>query len=275
MTQQASGSSGASRASSRRCGFMAEMRPDELDVVLRAAPIAYVPLGTFEHHGWHLPICFDGLKAAALCQRAAQQTGGVVLPTYYYGTGGGHVGYKWTLILSEPMVRPLIEATLDHLARQGFKVFVLLTGHYPHEQTDMVRALAAEAQQRHPQSRFIGLCEPDVSTPDAGDRTALDHAAKYETSIAMALNPDWVRLDWLTPGRSPEQVTIATTPQGTASTHDPQHPLYAIHGQDPRTTASLELGQRLVEEIVGRLSTMVAEKLAEVPGAGQAGQAGI
>ena len=243
-------------------GRMEEMTPDELERVLAEAPIAFVSVGTFEHHGWHLPVCFDGIKAHALCERVAQRTGGTVLPTFFYGTGGGHVGYKWTLMLPEAQVAPLIEATLDHLARQGFKVVVLLTGHYPQEQVDMVHRLAQEAQQRHPQVKFIGLTEPEITTPQPGDAYGGDHAAKYETSLAMALYPDLVRLDYLTAGRDPAQVTLPDTPRKDASTHDPTHPLYAIHGQDPRTAASKELGNKLVAEIVSRLATKVERALA-------------
>ncbi len=136
------------------------------------APVAFVPLGTFEHHGWHLPVCFDGIKAHALCERVAQRTGGAVLPTFFYGTGGGHVGYKWTLILPEKQITPILEATLDHLAAQGFKVVVVLTGHYPKEQVDMAHRLAQEAQARHPKVRFLGLTEPEITTPQPGDRGA-------------------------------------------------------------------------------------------------------
>jgi creatinine amidohydrolase len=220
-----------------------------------------VPVGTIEHHGWHLPVCFDAIKAHALCERVAERTGGTVLPTFYYGTGGGHVGYKWTLMLPEPHITPLIEATLDHLARQGFKVVVLLTGHYPKEQVDMVHRLAQDAQGRHPRVRFIGLTEPEITTPQAGDRYGGDHAAKYETSIAMALSPAWVHLDQLTAGREPGRVTLPETPRSEASTHDPTHPLYAIHGQDPRTTASGEFGEKLVSEIVSRLAAQVEDAL--------------
>jgi creatinine amidohydrolase len=161
-----------------------------------------------------------------------------VLPTFFYGTGGGHVGYKWTLILPEKQIVPILEATLDHLANQGFKVVVILTGHYPKEQVDRAHRLAQEAQNRHPKVRFIGLTEPEVTTAQPGDPASGDHAAKYETSIALALNPAWVRMDALTPGRDPQKVTLPTTPRKDASTHDPKHPLYAIHGQDPRTAAS-------------------------------------
>jgi len=238
-------------------GRMEEMTPDELETVLAEAPVAFVPVGTFEHHGWHLPVCFDGIKAHALCERVAQRTGGAVLPTFFYGTGGGHVGYKWTLILPEAQIVPLIESMLDHLACQGFKVVVLLTGHYAGEQVAMVRRLAQEAQGRHPQVRFIGLTEPEVTTAEPGDRAAGDHAAKYETSIALALNPNWVHLDHLTAGRDPAQVTLPDTPRKDAPTHDPTHALYAIHGQDPRAKASKELGEKLVAEIVSRLAGKV------------------
>jgi creatinine amidohydrolase/Fe(II)-dependent formamide hydrolase-like protein len=122
---------------------------------------------------------------------------------------------------------------------------------------EMVHRLARQAQERHPRVRFIGLTEPEVTTPLKGDAYGGDHAAKYETSIALALNRDWVRLDRLVAGRKLEQVTLPDTPRGGASTHDPTHPLYAIHGQDPRTAASSELGQKLVEEIVSRLAAKV------------------
>ena len=36
-------------------------RPDDLEAALAAAPVAYVPLGTYEHHGWLLPVGFDGI----------------------------------------------------------------------------------------------------------------------------------------------------------------------------------------------------------------------
>jgi creatinine amidohydrolase len=235
--------------------------PDELQATVEKAPVAYVPLGTYEHHGWHLPVGFDGIKAHALCRRAAEQTGGVVLPAFFYGTGGGHRGYAWTLIPDEGLVRPLIATTLDHLVSFGFRVIVLLTGHYAGEQVRMVHALAAEASARHPDSRFIGLTEPEITTALPGDSYPGDHAAKYETSIALALDPGWVRLERLTSGRDPATVTLPETPRHDGRQYDPADPLYAIWGDDPRTTASAEIGRGLVEEITRRLVERVAQAL--------------
>jgi creatinine amidohydrolase len=237
--------------------------PDDLEAAVQQSPVAYVPLGTYEHHGWHLPVGFDGIKAHALCLGAAERTGGVVLPTFYYGTGGGHVGYKWTVIPDEPLVRPPIAATLDHLARFGFRVVVLLTGHYAGEQVRMVHALAGEAAGRHPTARFIGLTEPEITTALPGDSYPGDHAAKYETSIALALAPAWVRLERLTPGRDPARVTLAETPRREGRQYDPADPLYAIWGDDPGVTASAEIGRGLVDEITRRLVEQVMQALQE------------
>jgi creatinine amidohydrolase len=242
----------------RRSGLWEQLHPDDLEAILTEAPVAFVPLGTSEHHGWHLPVGFDGVKAYALCRRVAERTGGVVLPTFWYGTGGGHIGYKWTVIAEEQHLRPLLAMTLEHLARFGFRVVVMLTGHYAGEQVKLVHALAEEAAGRHPEVTFIGLTEPEISTPAPGDRYPGDHAAKYETSIAMALNPDWVRLQALTPGRDPARVGLPDTPRhGPESQWDPEHRLYAIWGQDPSVHASRELGEKLVAEIVERLAAQV------------------
>lgn len=246
---------------SKPFGLMEFMRPDDLELVLEKAPIAYVPLGTFEHHGFHLPVCFDGIKAHALCERVAKRTGGTVLPTFFYGTGGGHIGYKWTNIVPEEQITPLLSGTLDFLVKQGFKTIVMLTGHYPGEQTSMVKRLVQEAQVRHPNVKFIGLSEPEITTPQPGDRAAGDHAAKYETSIALALDPEWVQMNRLIEGRDPSQIVLPETPRKEGTPYDPKHPLYAIHGQDPRTTASKELGEKIVAEIVDRLAAQVEDAL--------------
>src|SRR5687768_5802002 len=73
-----------------------QLRPDELDVLLSSAPVAFWPLGLLEHHGWHLPVGFDGLKAERICIRIAERTRGILLPVMWWGGGGGHGDFKWT-----------------------------------------------------------------------------------------------------------------------------------------------------------------------------------
>ncbi len=258
LLSAASPAEGAEEAGGQaRWGLIEQLPPDDLEAIVETAPVAYVPIGTYEHHGWHLPIGFDAIKSYALCQRTAARTGGVVLPPFFYGTGGGHVDYKWSIILPEEQIRPILESTLDQLSLFGFKAVLVLTGHYPRQQVDMAHRLASDAEVRNPKTRYIGLSEPEVTTPLPGDKRRGDHAAKYETSIAMALNPEWVRMDYLTRDHDPDQVALKKTPRDERSTHDPTHPLYAIYGDDPREHASVENGRTLVTEIVERLTKRI------------------
>ena len=44
-----------------------ELRPDELAAMRDETPVAFWPLGLLEHHGWHLPVGYDGIKAERPC----------------------------------------------------------------------------------------------------------------------------------------------------------------------------------------------------------------
>ncbi|NLX97169.1 MAG: creatininase family protein [Rhodopirellula sp.] len=84
------GAAGADEVQPPTSGRMEVMTPDELEAVVAKTPVAFLPLGTFEHHGWHLPVCCDGINAHVLCERTAAKTGGVELPTFFYGTDNRH-----------------------------------------------------------------------------------------------------------------------------------------------------------------------------------------
>ena len=64
-----------------------ELKPSELEKEIKNNPIAYWPLGLIEHHGWHLPIGFDGIKAYQFCKKLAEKNCGLILPTMWWGGG--------------------------------------------------------------------------------------------------------------------------------------------------------------------------------------------
>ena len=63
------------------------LTPDVLVRRLREAPVAYLPLGTLEYHGPHLPLGSDMLQPMGLYSELAGSVGGVVLPPLSLGTG--------------------------------------------------------------------------------------------------------------------------------------------------------------------------------------------
>ena len=62
-----------------------EMKPRELNGMLRECPVAYLVWGSHEWHGVHNPVGLDTLKAYHLALALCQVTGGVVLPPVYCG----------------------------------------------------------------------------------------------------------------------------------------------------------------------------------------------
>ena len=231
------------------------LRPEQFQEILRQTPLVYQPIGTIEWHGQHLPIGNDALKAHGICLRASERTGGVVMPPLYWGVDAlrAHDG-EWlegmdsaagfelpgsVYRLSHELFESLIEEMLVEILRQGVRVVVLLTGHNARVQEAIIRCVAERVNGARPDRYVWALSEyepvrPDL-IPDAGD-----HAAKWETSLMMALHP--------------ESVDMSCLPA--------EGDLLAIGGIDPRTEASVEYGERGVELVAEQMARRVKELLA-------------
>jgi len=61
------------------------LRPAQIVERIKACPIAYVPLGNLEWHGFHLPMGVDSLLAEKLAILCARFGGGLVMPPLNWG----------------------------------------------------------------------------------------------------------------------------------------------------------------------------------------------
>jgi len=241
----------------------AELTPQALRERLAAAPIAYLPLGTLEWHGEHLPLGSDGLQAQGFFERLAREVGGVVLPMLFLGPDrvrqvDGQTLYGMDICLGAPPERAyptqqlagsaywapdpvfgiLVETTLAQLRRAGFRI-VVGHGHGP-----STRYFAAHAEAWRDQ---FGLeCLHCWGSPE--DREGLgiqvDHAAMNETSLMMALHPELVQMERLSP--------------------DPAQWPVGVGGRDPRLYASPELGERALALQVARMAGILRQALAKL-----------
>ena len=62
-----------------------ELLPEECVERIKEMPVAYLPLGTLEWHGPHMPLGADGIQSKELFVRVAEKVGGVVLPMLFMG----------------------------------------------------------------------------------------------------------------------------------------------------------------------------------------------
>lgn len=224
--------------------------PKEFAERIAACPVCYMPLGTLERHGSHLPFGQDALKAFGLCLRAAEKHGGVVLPPLHWGTHGwwaeqyraglpgrGAAGKQppGSVYIHEGLLMNLLHSMLREVEYAGFRVVVALTGHYPDVQVQAVKN-AARQYMVNSSLRVWALCEPELSGETEVGR---DHAGKWETSLFWALYPEYVKMD-----RCP----------------DPDTGQFLWCSREA-LEASQELGQRLVEYISDKLGQGAARLL--------------
>ena len=234
-----------------------ELRPDELAACVATMPVAFWPLGLIEHHGWHLPVGLDGLKAEHICMRIAERTGGVLLPTMWWGTGGGHGEFRWTHYQPIEAAAAILVNTVEQLIALGFRVVVLLAGHYPWKNLVLDKYLPA-LQQAHPDVLLLWGTEMEIADPV---RLLGDHAAREETSYGLALFPQWVDLGALHPGRDAQAAWSGGKAPPPESRHpgvcfDPADPLFAQMGEDART-ASAARGEAAIAQLVDQLVATV------------------
>lgn len=245
----------------------AQLRPRALVPRRLACPVAYLPIGILEWHGFHHPLGLDGIKAERLLARLADKFGGLVMPPLYWGDHraesvevicdpavsefppAGFGDHVTPLCAAMQLSRTRLEAeakrsqanggwrlweelvvhTLFQCESLGFKLIVPYVGHYP---------------MQHPAARAVetfraqgGGADVLVLTDHLVARG--DHAAAFETSLLLALAPELVDLGELSPA-------------------DPVH--LGVVGEDPLRHASVEIGRQAVakfEAIVGeRLATL-------------------
>jgi creatinine amidohydrolase len=243
-----------------RWGRYQELRPDQLAAIVDAAPVAFWPLGLLEHHGWHLPLGLDGLKAEAICARIAARTGGLLLPTMWWGAGGGHGDFMWTMYQPEEAAGAILARTVERLIAFRFRAIVLLAGHYPW--VSLLKREIPPLQEAHPKILFLWGTEMDIA-PDL--RLPGDHAAREETSYGLALFPELVDPEALRPGRDEAASWPGGHPPPPEARHpgvcfDAADPLFAQMGVDART-ATAERGEDAVARLVDRLASQIAHHI--------------
>ena len=171
-------------------------KPQEYRAAKEAAPIAYLPWGAHEWHGVHNPLGLDTLKSHGQCLALCAETGGIVFPPIYCGfcTMKTYKGFDCTLEFTRDCVKTLVGEYLQNLADEGFKVVVIVMGHYGGEHQKAIQEVVAEFNASH--DACVAWAFPDYE-PTKEEGIPGDHAGKHETSYMLLFHPELVDLSRL------------------------------------------------------------------------------
>ena len=203
------------------------LRPHQIAARLEERSVVFLPLGTLEFHAQHLPVGLDALNAEEICLRAAVAGGGLVCPTLYYGTGGSHSAFPWSIIPpSGAEIGALLAYSLERLDELGVELAVMFTGHFAPEQVALVEDTAGQWNGRGRRMRALGLSVDGATGLAIGP----DHAGRFETTLLHAHRPELVSPELIPEPRPSE---AGEDPWGEQR-YDPAHSLYGVVGPDPR-----------------------------------------
>jgi len=204
--------------------------------------IAFVPLGTIEWHGNHLPIETDFLVAQKICEILSTKTRGYVLPPIYLGTdkmrvkgGKKFVGMNAKLgkelegslyYLKPHILLKMIDNLVINLIKQGFSKIYLITGHGGSKHIEVLNKIEKKYKN-------VILLNPFKFLS-----INASHADEFETSLLWACYPE--------EEKKSRKMIIGKDDD-----------FVRFKGYDVREKASLAIGKKMLGEIISNLSRII------------------
>jgi len=160
-----------------------------------------LPVGSVEEHGTHLPVCTDSIQPEYVALEAARKTGSLVAPPLKYGVCTATRVFPGTISISFQSLYRITREIIEEFIRNGFKRFLILSGHADAEQMAALRLAAHRVVWRHRQQnekrkiRIMVCADYDFAYELKGKYfdEKDGHGGTIETSRVMAIRPDLIK----------------------------------------------------------------------------------
>ncbi|UFS70003.1 creatininase family protein [Geomonas sp. RF6] len=229
--------------------LLEEMTMAEFEEGLSTCRTAYIPFGSVEEHGRHLPLSTDTIEAYEVGKRAAEKVPLFIAPPIHYGSCRSTSRHPGTVSISTTTLKALLKDIVRSLHLHGIVNFIVLTGHAGGSHKMALQDAGEEILLELPDINVAVVTEYDLAK-EAGahlvETPGDAHAGEIETSRILHSHPHLVK------GTSPEE--YPTFPKGILVRDKRSFWPGGVWGDPARATA--EKG-RLLE-------TLVAEKIVEL-----------
>jgi len=106
-----------------------EMTMREFEEGLERTRTVYIPFGSVEEHGSHLPLSTDTIQAYEVGKKAARLIPLFVAPPIHYGSCRSTSCHPGTISITSTTLKALMKDIVRSLRLQGMKNIIIVTGH--------------------------------------------------------------------------------------------------------------------------------------------------
>lgn len=223
--------------------LIAELTMAEFAAGLEKTQTVFIPFGSVEEHGSHLPLSTDTFQACAIGRRAAEIIPLFVAPPIHYGVCRSTSCHPGTVSITTATLRHLLKDIVHSLTRQGLRNFVILTGHAGGTHRMALQDAGEELIGELPEIRIAVVTEYELARDSGRHLVETEgdaHAGEIETSRILHSHPHLVK------GNAPRE--FPSFPQGGILVRDKRKFWPGGVWGDP-SKANAEKG-RLIEDLV-------------------------
>ncbi|MBJ6723908.1 creatininase family protein [Geomesophilobacter sediminis] len=179
-----------------------EMTMPEFEAGLKRCRTVYLPFGSCEEHGSHLPLSTDTIEAYEVGKRAAERIPLFVAPPIHYGSCRSTSCHPGTVSISTGTLKAILKDLVRSFRAQGMKNFVVLTGHAGGSHKMALQDAGEEMIVEFDDINVAVVTEFDLAK-EAGapliETRGDAHAGEIETSRILHSHPQLVK------GTAPEE----------------------------------------------------------------------
>lgn len=168
----------------------------EFEEGLKQTRTVFIPFGSVEEHGSHLPLSTDTIQAYEVGKKAALMVPLFVAPPVHYGSCRSTSCHPGTISITTATLKALMKDIVRSLYSQGMRNFVILTGHAGGAHRMALQDAGEELLPEIPEIKIAVVTEYELACKEGKGIIETEgdaHAGEIETSRIMHTHPHLVK----------------------------------------------------------------------------------
>ena len=171
----------------------------ELGERVKDQPVAVIPIGSVEDHGYHLPLDTDNFLIWSICEEAAKRAHGdiLLLPLIPYGFETHHMDFTGTIDIKQEHLLNFVLDVTKSVAHHGFERILIADGHGSNMPIlDLVaRRTILETDALCGTFIWPSLARDEIRKQRESGLGGMSHGGELETSVYLHLAPSKVQME--------------------------------------------------------------------------------